>query len=576
MFKDQNKLISTLVSENSLSEEAANELWKRAREQKRLPEELIAADRLVPEESLVKAKSKLLDIPFINLKGKKISKKVLGIFPTEVEENYQMVPFEQTGTELHIGLVNPQDFKAIEAVEFLAQKAGFKARYFIISKNSLREAFSQRRAILEEAEEALAGIGEKSTLAEIQKDSLEEMEDVIKSAPVSKMVLVIVRHAIDGRASDIHIEPTIKDTKVRYRIDGILRTSLVLPRYIHSAIVGRIKVLASLKLDETRKPQDGRIRLTVEGREIDFRVSTLPLFEGEKVVLRILDSTEKIPTLNDLGFNDIHIELIKEAIKKPHGLVLLTGPTGSGKTTTLYTILTILNQEGVNIVTLEDPIEYYINGVNQSQIHPEIGYSFASGLRAILRQDPNIVMLGEIRDKETTELVIHASLTGHMILSTLHTNDAVGSISRLIDLGAEPFLLSSVVNLVIAQRLARKICLDCKEEAKIPEGMIQRVKDSLANSPEKYLRDIDISKLAFFKGRGCARCGNTGYQGRTAVAEVIVVTPEMREIINRGGDITEINKILPKQDFISLNQNAMIKALQGITTLDEVIRISQI
>jgi type IV pilus assembly protein PilB len=390
------------------------------------------------------------------------------------------------------------------------------------------------------------------------------------------MVLVIIRHAIDGRSSDIHIEPTMKDTKVRYRIDGMLRTSLVLPKYIHSAIVARIKVLANLKLDETRKPQDGRIRLTVEGRDVDFRVSTLPLFEGEKVVLRILDTNAQVPSLEQLGFNKIHIDIIKEAIQKPHGLTLLTGPTGSGKTTTLYTILTMLNQDGVNIVTLEDPIEYYISGVNQSQINTDIGYSFASGLRAILRQDPNVVMLGEIRDKETTELVVHASLTGHMILSTLHTNSAIGAIPRLIDLGAEPFLLSSIVNLLIAQRLARKVCPDCKTTTIIPETLLRKVKDQLVGIPPKYLEGIDTAKLTFYKGQGCPHCGNLGYQGRIAVAEVLNITSETREAINKGGDVSVIKKILEKEEYITLTQDCLIKALSGVTTLEEVMRIAQL
>ena len=442
MYKDQNQLLQALVAENLLTKDTAADLIARSQSAKKTPEELIMAENLVSEDQLASLESKLLSIPLADLKGRQIPKSVLEIIPQEVADNYQMVPFEKTGNEIHIGLVNPQNFKAIEAVEFLAQKANLKVRYFIISTGSFKAAFRQYQILGEEVKEALEGIAEQTAVTDLVNEPTQEMEEVIKNAPVSKMVLVIIRHAIDGRSSDIHIEPTMKDTKVRYRIDGMLRTSLVLPKYIHSAIVARIKVLANLKLDETRKPQDGRIRLTVEGRDVDFRVSTLPLFEGEKVVLRILDTNAQVPSLEQLGFNKIHIDIIKEAIQKPHGLTLLTGPTGSGKTTTLYTILTMLNQDGVNIVTLEDPIEYYISGVNQSQINTDIGYSFASGLRAILRQDPNVVMLGEIRDKETTELVVHASLTGHMILSTLHTNSAIGAIPRLIDLGAEPFLLS--------------------------------------------------------------------------------------------------------------------------------------
>jgi len=576
MYKNQDQLIQELLKENLLTKEQAADLQSRTLKVGKSPEELIIRENLVNEDKLTQIKAKLLNIPVADLKGKQLPRDVLNLIPQEVAENYQMIPFEKVDNELKVGLVNPQNFKAIEAVEFLAQKAEIKVKYFLISQSSFSYAFGQYQALGDEVNQALKGISKDSMVSFSGDKDFKEMEEVIKSAPVSKMVLVIIRHAIDGRASDIHIEPTLTDTKVRYRIDGILRTSLVLPKYIHAAIVARIKVLASLKLDETRKPQDGRIRLTIAGRDIDFRVSTLPLFEGEKVVLRILDTTAQIPGLDQLGFNRIYIDLIKESIKKPHGLILLTGPTGSGKTTTLYTILTMLNQEGINIITLEDPIEYYINGVNQSQVRPEIDYTFAFGLRAILRQDPNVIMLGEIRDKETTELVIHASLTGHMILSTLHTNSAVGAIPRLIDLGAEPFLLSSVINLIMAQRLARKICPNCKKEVNIPPLMLKKAKDNLAGIPAKYLEGIDATDLKFFKGEGCAHCGNLGYLGRTAVAEVINITPELRDIINQGGDDPAIRKALVSQDFITIAQDCLIQALKGVTTLDEVIRISQL
>ncbi|OGY47989.1 MAG: hypothetical protein A3J62_00385 [Candidatus Buchananbacteria bacterium RIFCSPHIGHO2_02_FULL_38_8] len=569
-------MLRALVAKNLLSATATEELEKKAAETKKTPEELIIADHLVKEEDLTIVKAELLNIPPVDLKGKDISAKVLKLIPQEVAENYQMVAFERTGNELHVGLVNPQNFKAIEAVEFLAQKSNLKVKYFIISPDSFHGAFRQYQALGEEVEAALKGVtegtfGDARALATAGK-----MEEVVKSAPVSKMVLVIIRHAIDGRSSDIHIEPTGKETKVRYRIDGMLRTSLILPKYIHAAIVARIKVLANLKLDETRKPQDGRIRLTIENRDIDFRVSTLPLYEGEKVVIRILDTSEAIPSLGNLGFNDIHIGIIKRGIQRPHGLFLLTGPTGSGKTTTLYTVLNLLNQEGVNIITLEDPVEYYISGINQSQINTEVGYTFASGLRAILRQDPNIIMLGEIRDEETTELVVHASLTGHMVLSTLHTNSAIGAVPRLIDLGAEPFLLSSVLNLVIAQRLARKICPDCKKEFDINPVLLKKVKSQLADIPEEYLKGIDKSKLTFWKGQGCAHCGNLGYRGRIAAGEIIEINAVLSDIISRGGKTEEIKAELKSQKFITLTQDCLIKALKGLTTLDEVIRVSQL
>ena len=566
-----------LIAQNSLGQEEAEALLKEAGIKKKNVEELLLASNLVTEEDLAAAKSKFLNIPVVDLQGKQIDRAVLSLIPREVAENYQMISFDRAANEFSVGLVNPQNFKAVEAVEFLAQKGNLTAKYAVITPSSFQSALNQYQILAEEAKEALADISEKTGEAGVKTEEMEKMEAVIKSAPVSKMVLVIIRHALSGRASDIHIEPTMKDTKVRYRIDGMLHTSLILPKYTHAAIVARIKVLANLKLDETRKPQDGRIRLTIEGRDVDFRVSTLPLFEGEKVVLRILDTKAEVPTLDKLGFHPIHIELIEKAVKKPHGLTLLTGPTGSGKTTTLYTVLTMLNQEGTNIVTLEDPIEYYINGINQSQINPEVGYTFAGGLRAILRQDPNVVMVGEIRDRETTELVVHASLTGHMILSTLHTNSAIGAVPRLVDLGAEPFLLSSVLNLVIAQRLARKICPDCKIEAAIPAPLLSRVKEQLAEIPEKFLAGVNQKKLTFFKGEGCAHCGNLGYLGRVAAVEIINVSPDIRQIINTSSkDTAAIAAALKKQDFITLTQDCLIKALQGLTTMEEVMRVSQL
>lgn len=574
MYQDQTQLINELVKQNLLTKEQADQLMAQADTSKKTLEELIISQNLVSAKEIIEAKSKILDIPVADLKGKKIVKKLLDLVPKEVAENYQMIPFELKGNELQVGLVNPQNFKAIEAIEFLAQKNSLKVRYFIISLEDFKSSLSQYQILGEEVKLAMSQIQEPEMEKSANLKDLKEMEEVIKSAPVSKIVLVIIRHAIDGRSSDIHIEPTSKDTRVRYRIDGVLRTSLVLPKYIHSAIVGRIKVLSNLKLDETRKPQDGRIRLNIEGRNIDFRVSTLPLVEGEKIVLRILDSESRVPTLEQLGINDIQIEIIKKGIKKPYGLILLTGPTGSGKTTTLYTLLTMLNQEGVNIVTLEDPIEYYVDGINQSQIRPEIGYTFADGLRAILRQDPNIAMVGEIRDKETTQLVIQESLTGHLIFSTLHTKTAIGAIPRLIDLGGEPFLLSSVLDLLIAQRLVRKICPDCKKETSIPPRLLKRVKEKLVNVPSDYLKGIDIENMKFYQGQGCAHCGNLGYQGRVAIAEVIDINNEMQEIIYHGGDSKAIKKALENQNFISLTQDAIIKSLKGITTINEVIRVA--
>jgi type IV pilus assembly protein PilB len=576
MYRDQEQLLQALVQHQVLKSTDADAVRAKATQTGEAPEAIIVADALASEDQIAQVKSELLKLPLVDLTGKQIPHEVLELISEDVANNYQMVAFELSGKQLHVGMVNPQDFKALEAVEFLAQKSNLVVVYHLITKTHFQAAVAQYRELGDEASEALSRLSEDEALdmPEIGADT--PIQDVIKSAPVSKMVLVIMRHAIDGRASDIHIEPSLKDSRVRYRIDGMLRTSLVLPKYVHAAIVARIKVLASLRLDETRMPQDGRIRITIGTHAVDFRVSTMPVAEGEKVVMRVLDTTTAVPTLEELGFHPVHIQQIREGMFKPHGLSLLTGPTGSGKTTTLYTVLTMLNQDGVNIVTLEDPIEYYIAGVNQSQINSEVGHTFATGLRSILRQDPNIIMLGEIRDKETTELVIQSSLTGHLVFSTLHTNNAIGTFGRLIDLGGEPFLLASVIEVIIAQRLARKVCGECTAPDPVPEQMQKWVQEQLASIPKRFLEHIDITKPAFARGKGCARCANQGYKGRVACAEVVTATPAIRELINKGSDTKAMAEALKNQEFITLTQDALLKALQGITTLEEVMRVSQV
>ncbi len=529
----------------------------------------------VTEEALTQLKGALLGVPYVDLAGRTIAPAVLNRLPLSVAEHYQMVAFDRQGDELQVALVDPQNFKAIEALDFLAQGSGLTARYHIISPSGLRHIARQYGELRREAEEALAGVSERTAEPAELRVTERDLQEVVKSAPVSKIVLVIIRHAIDGRASDIHIDPQLHETQVRYRIDGILRTSLRLPRYIHAAIVARIKVLANLKLDETRKPQDGRIRLTIDGRDIDYRVATLPLLDGEKVVMRVLDASVRPPTLEDLGFAAPHIAIMQAGIAKPHGLLLLTGPTGSGKTTTLYTLLTLLNQEGVNIITLEDPVEYYIAGINQSQINPAVDYTFASGLRSILRQDPNVIMLGEIRDQESAELVTHASLTGHLVLSTLHTNDALGAVPRLLDMGVEPYLLASTINVVVAQRLARRICTHCKTALTLSPPTLEALRGELAATPASY-RSAVPEPLTFWKGTGCVRCGHAGYLGRVAIGEVIAFTPALAELIVTGFRSQLVAAELARQQFITLRQDGLIKAAGGQTTLEEIYRVTKL
>ena len=369
---------------------------------------------------------------------------------------------------------------------------------------------------------------------------------------------------------------------MRYRIDGFLHTSLTLPKSIHAAIIARIKVLAKLKLDETRVPQDGRIRLIINGREIDFRVSTLPLASMEKVVMRILDTNRGAPTLESLGFNANTTACIRRGMKKTSGILLVTGPTGSGKTTTLYAVLTILNQENVNISTLEDPVEYEIKGINQAQVRPTVGFTFASGLRSLLRQDPNIIMVGEIRDEETAGLAINAALTGHLVLSTLHTNDALGTIFRLLDMKVEFFLLSSTLKTVVAQRLARRLCENCKQPQELSAEELTEITTELKLIPEAILKlempsfttmDDFLKKIIFYKAVGCSHCENTGYLNRTSVSEAIEINDELKQIINDGSKGLTLEVIKKSQDFISIKQDGFLKAAQGITTIEEILRI---
>jgi type IV pilus assembly protein PilB len=478
-------------------------------------------------------------------------------------------------------MVNPDNFQAMEAVDFLAKKEGFLTEYFLISNNSFRAAFKLYKNLNEELVTALKTKTDEVNESLLSAEKKEELDlvEVTKSAPIAKIVSVIIRHAVEGKASDIHIEPLLKESRVRYRIDGILHTSLILPKSVHSAVVARIKVMANLKLDETRIPQDGRIRLMIEEKEYDFRISTMPLVGEEKVVMRILDTSRGAPTFQDLGYQGLGLKIIENAIKKTEGILLVTGPTGSGKSTTLFSILSLLNKEGINISTLEDPVEYKLKGANQSQVKPEIGYTFASGLRSFLRQDPDIIMVGEIRDDETAELSIHAALTGHFVLSTVHTISASGAIARLVDMGIESFLLGSTLKAIISQRLTRKICDNCKEEFSVPPEFIEAFKKQIAEIDQDYLKEVmpnfDINNLKIYKGKGCARCGNEGYRGRVAIAEILDINKDMQKMIIGGKKHFTTEEIKANQKFITLQQDGLIKVLQGLTTIDEVLRVSR-
>jgi len=571
-------LLEVLVEDGMLSAERLAELQKTTSDENKLIEQ-IASKGLVPEEDLAKAKSKVLGVPYIDLFGKTASPSVLNLISRELAENYHIVAFEKVNSEVSVAMVDPGDFKAIEAIEFIARENNFKIKFFLISLSGFRYVAKQYATLGAEVEQALEGTEgkERGSLDEVMKHE-KGMEEVVKSAPVTKMVSVILKHAVEGNASDIHIEPVENETRVRYRVDGVLHTSLVLPRYIHSSIVARIKVMSNLKLDETRIPQDGRFRTEWEGRIIDYRISTLPLFSNEKVVMRILDRAAVVLDLEKLGFEGRDLEIMKKSVKKTVGMILLTGPTGSGKSTTLSALLTILNNESINIITLEDPVEYYINGVNQSQINPDVGLTFAAGLRSILRQDPDVIMVGEIRDNETAELAIHASLTGHLVLSTLHTNDAFGAIPRLIDMKIEPFLITASLTTIAAQRLVRRLCPYCQKEAKLPSDLHAEVEKKIASIPDEVYKQRlgkKPSEFKFYEGEGCVRCEKTGYKGRVLIDEILEIDEELKNIIVSNPTIDAIKEASKRQNILSMGQDGILKALERKTSLSEIIRVTQ-
>jgi len=538
--------------------------------------QLLLNQKVIEEEDLTKARAAFFNIPYVDLRQKQVAPQVLDLIPKESVNFYHFVPYELDNKVLKVAIIDPTNLAALQALEFLGQKQNFQVQLFLASESSVDIAIGKKQNLKRVVGEALKDIEikEVADLKIPQQEQKEAPPQVIEEAPIIKIVEVILSNAIEGSASDIHIEPSEKDVRVRYRIDGILHTSLMLPKSVHAAIITRIKILSNLKIDESRLPQDGRFHMDVGKKSVDLRVSILPLIYGEKIVMRILDKTGSVPTLDQLGIRGRALTWVNENIKKTHGIFLITGPTGSGKSTTLYSILSILNTTSVNIITLEDPVEYFIEGVNQSQINPDIGLTFASGLRSILRQDPNIVMVGEIRDKETAEIAVHAALTGHLLFSTLHTNNSIGAMPRMIDMGIEPFLLVASVNVVMAQRLVRKICPDCKVEIPLTKPMEEEIRKSLIGVPEDYYQGFDREQFKIFKGNGCEKCGHTGYQGRYGIFEVLPATTEIQELVQNKSSAHKIYEASLKIGMITMKQDGIIKVLRGETTIDEVIRVT--
>ena len=536
--------------------------------------------KLMDEERLIRAQAAYFRLPYVDLRNVILTKEALQVMPVETLENYKLIPFAKEEKVLRVAITNPHDLQALEALEFFAQQNQLRLELYLTSRRSFEDALRKTRNITSEVSEAL----EVMQQTEKEKQTFQVKPSVAKKletpagaaeAPIAKIVDVIISHAIESRASDIHIEPQEKELRIRFRVDGVLQSSLMVPKTAHPAIVSRIKILSNLKIDEQRLPQDGRFHMDINKKSVDFRVSTLPNVNGEKVVMRILDKSEGVPTLEELGLTGFKLTRLKENLGKPHGMMLVTGPTGSGKSTTLYSVLDILNKVGVNIVTLEDPVEYFIPGVNQSQINPEIGLTFASGLRSILRQDPNIIMVGEIRDRETAELAVHSSLTGHLVFSTLHTNDAVGAIPRLVDMGIETFLLTASVNLIMAQRLVRKICSSCKQEIPIPDEVRVMVQTELANLPSEEQAGFDLQAPKIFIGKGCRICTTSGYLGRVGIFEVMPLSDKIKKLILNRASIADLAAEARAEGMIAMKQDGLIKVLKGVTTIEEVMRVTK-
>jgi type IV pilus assembly protein PilB len=573
-------LIQQLLKRKILDKEKATSLEFEIKNSGKKEEEVILEKKIVTESSLFNLKSENLKIPLREVSPEDVPLKILEIIPEESAKYYQMIPIGKKDDLLEVGMVYPEDLKAQEALKFLTRQEKVNYQVFIITPTTLNNLLKQYRTLKKEVSRALEELEEEIKIEKVRVEPLAgaELERLVEEAPISKVVAVILRHAVEGGASDIHIEPTREKLRVRFRLDGVLHSSLLLPIRIHPAVVARVKILANLKIDEMRVPQDGRFSTKFDGKDVDFRVSSFPTTMGEKIAIRVLDPSKGLLELEDLGLVGRNLKAIKEAVEKPYGMILATGPTGSGKTTTLYAIMRILNEEGVNIISLEDPVEYYMEGVNQSQMRPEIGYSFASGLRSVVRQDPDIIMVGEIRDEETASLATHAALTGHVVLSTLHTNNAIGTIPRLIDLGIKPYLIPPTLSISLAQRLVRRLCPDCKEKIKPTEKIKDLILTELEAIPDRAKEELKIKipkDFTIFRPKGCKKCRFSGYSGRIAVFEVLAMTDTLAELILKEPTEVKILEEAKNQGMITMKQDGILKVLEGLTSIEEVLRVAE-
>lgn len=513
-----------------------------------------------------------VNIGFIDLSKTTVDKKILSLIPEKVARQYQLAPVGDDGTSLTLAMIDPED---LEAIEIVKKQTGREIIPKITVQSDLNHILDQYSGVETEVSEAITASESEYKATRPEEEQEQKLEKIVSDAPVARIVQSIIRRAVRDQASDIHIEPNENGLDVRFRIDGVLQKKVDIPKDIRASVISRVKILSGIKIDESRLPQDGRIQMVVDNRAVDFRVSTMPTAFGEKIVLRILDKSTGVLTLEELGLRGSGFSIVDNGLKKSHGMTLVTGPTGSGKTTTLYAAIDKLSSPTINIVTLEDPIEYQMAGINQSQVNSEIDYTFANGLRSILRQDPDIVMIGEIRDKETAEMAVNAALTGHIVLSTLHTNSASGAGPRMIDMGVEPFLITSSLNTIIGQRLTRKLCKNCSVEAKVPESKILEVKKQIQKMPEESRKKNESREIKFYKGEGCAECHDSGYKGRLGIFEVLDVNDDIQQLLLDRATANKITETAIENGMMTMQQDGIDKAIDGLTSLEEVWRVTK-
>ena len=652
------ELKQLLVDNNVATREKLDEISKLADQSKEAFLDVLYQKKVLSEVEFSKLYAKAIGVEFVELDGLTIPRDILDKLPERVAKRYQAVVFGEDEGHLKLAMADPDD---VEAVQSIQKQCGYDIEIFLATPDDIGGAIEQyKEGLSTEISKAIQETEEEISIdkEELAADtSADKVESIISEAPIARAVNILIEYAIKSRASDIHIEPRENFVQVRYRIDGILHDTMTLPKALMSSIISRIKILASLRIDEHRIPQDGRIKINMAGQNISLRVSSLPVMDGEKIVMRLLDESSKALTLEELGYKGQALVTIERALKKPHGMLLVTGPTGSGKSTTLYSVLSSLNTIGVNISTVEDPVEYRIQGINQTQVNTKVGMTFSSGLRALLRQDPDIIMVGEIRDSETAEMVVHAALTGHVVLSTLHTNNAAGCLPRLLDMEIEPFLIASTVNAVIGQRLVRKLCPNCIESYTPDERIIEDIIDNfglrkefltedkpaipimveaapkeeptanpmgerkiavpddldldqksilekMAADPDMVNRsaqDAEVSlrnkiflteaekdekkqtkptkpgtlKLTLYRSKGCNKCDNTGYRGRMGIYEVLEMDDEIGKLIVNRASTEEIQHVAIASGMITMQQDGFLKALEGITTVEEVLRVTR-